>query len=287
MPGIYLSPVIPEGGLKEADAAKWTKIFEIDEYEPDPVIARATSIGELASFHGRLYFSTSQVPLYATMNAFTAYGRPDDWWERVFVHVHSERATALFVMDDAGGRGEKVTLLYGEAELPAFDPATGMFEAARNNLGQEPLFGPSGIGSHFNQLTAALTVFEDRLYIGTYDDSTLGSELFGPMAAQKALLDLPVDVVAIFSPLFDFVREQFGGADLYRIDAPYAPAVAEDLNGLGNRSNLAVRVLLPFDDKGKLLAGTANPFNLRTGEEDPGGYELYSLTPMDARPMDD
>ena len=37
--GLYMSPVVPDGGLTNADAGGWVKVFSYDEYEPDPVVA--------------------------------------------------------------------------------------------------------------------------------------------------------------------------------------------------------------------------------------------------------
>jgi hypothetical protein len=62
------------------------------------------------------------------------------------------------------------------------------------------------------------------------------------------------------------------------MDTPDDPAVPEDTTGFGNRYNYGIRVWVPFEDKGKLYAGTANPFNLRTGPSEAGGWELLPFT---------
>ncbi len=278
IPGLFLSPVVGEGGLGRADRGEWRRIFGVESYEPDPVIARATSMGDLASFGGRLFVGTSHVPMYATMNAFTAYGRPDTWSGRLYTAFAAERATAVFVIDDVGAATERVTLLYGEAELPAFDAAEGGWTRKANGLGQEPLYGPSGFGDHHNVATAAWAELDGRLYVTTFDVSSTAG-LLAPIFAQEALLDLPEEAVALLEALMGDALPSTAGGDLWRIDGPYQPAVPEDLGGYGNPYNVGTKALVAFEDRGELIAGTTNPFNLRT-EEDPGGWELLKLTPM-------
>jgi hypothetical protein len=273
MPAILISPKIGPDGL-QADTA-WQRIFQMDDYEPDPVIARAMSFGSLASFRGRLYLTTAQSPAAATLAAFDAYGRPDTWWGRIMVHAHARRALSLLVIDEAGTDRQDVTLLYGDEQVATFDPATGEIVGRPNNLGQAPRFGDAGIGSPFNQY-AKMRATDDRLFLATFDFSTIAPALLDPLMSQPPLLDLPDDVVDVLQPITESANEMFGGADLYRMDTPYAPLVAEDLSGLGNASNYGVDVLLPMEDE--LLIGTSNPFNLRVGTDNPGGYELLQLT---------
>jgi hypothetical protein len=211
------------------------------------------------------------------VGVFVALGGPETWWDRIYTHVHSERGAALLAVDGAGGERQKTTLLYGSAVLPIFDPVKGRVVGVPNNLGQEPLFGASGFGNPFVSIVPDMAVFDGRLYLAALDDSGAGPDLFGALVAQEGLLDLPDDVVAVLDPMVQAAFDAYAGADLYRMDTPYLPLAAEDLTGAGNRYNTAFKVLLPLGDR--LLAGTHDPFNLRTDETEPGGYELLSFSP--------
>ncbi|APR80071.1 Hypothetical protein A7982_05418 [Minicystis rosea] len=279
MTSMYLSPPIPIGGLTAKDTKRWQKIFSIDQYDPDPVIAHATHFGDLVSWHGKLYFATYQVPLFQTLNAFTFYGRPDTWMGRLFTYEHAERATAMFEMENVGELHQKVTLLYGEESLPAFDTHLRVWLKKPNNLEQTPKLGASGFGNRFNYYPWTWTLFQNKLYMATFDASDTSPDTFAGLLAQPSALDLPPYAVGLLRPYTELVFERYAGGDIWRMDAPDKPAVPEDTSGFGNRYNYGIRVWVPFEDKGKLYGGTANPFNLRSGPSEPGGWELLRFTP--------
>jgi hypothetical protein len=60
-----MSPV-PPGGLTNADASAWTKVWDCTSYEPDIVTATTYGGGGIASFDGWLYFGSMHVPMLAT-----------------------------------------------------------------------------------------------------------------------------------------------------------------------------------------------------------------------------
>lgn len=243
------------------------------------MIAHATHFGDLVSWHGKLYFSTYQVPLFQTFNAFTFYGRPETWMGRLDTYQNAERATSMFVMDHAGERDQKVTLLYGEETLPVYDTELHAWVKKPNKLGQAPKFGPSGFGNRFNYYPWTWTLFQDRLYMATFDASSTSPDTFAGLLAQRNVLDLPPFAVGLLKPYNELVFQRYAGGDIWRMDAPDKPAVPEDTTGFGNRYNYGIRVWVPFEDKGKLYGGTVNPFNLRTGPLEPGGWELIRFTP--------
>jgi hypothetical protein len=282
MPSMYLSPPIPKGGLTAKDTDRWQKIFTVADYDPDPVIAHATHFGDLVSWHGKLYFATYQVPLYQTLNAFTFYGKPETWVGRLDTYRNAERATSMFVMENAGKPDQKVTLLYGEESLPAYDADLGAWVKKPNNLGQAPRFGHAGFGNRYNYYPWTWTVFHDHLYMATFDASDASPDTFAGLAAQPGVLDLPPSAVGLLRPFTDVVFQRYAGGDIWRMDSPDSPAVPEDTTGFGNRYNYGIRVWVPFEDKGKLYGGTANPFNLRTGPVEAGGWELLLFTPRSA-----
>lgn len=278
MTSMYLSPPVPRGGLTASDAASWQKIFSIDQYDPDPVIAHATHFGDLVSWQGKLYFGTYQVPLFQTLNSFTFYGRPATWIGRLVTAINAERATAMFEMENVGRIGQKVTLLYGEEKLPVFDTVRGRWVKQPNKLGQAPKFGPSGFGNRYNYYPWTWTLFGGRLYMATFDGSSALPDAFVGITSQPGMLDLPPHAIGLLMPIMNKSFELYAGGDIWRMDAPSSPAVAEDTSGFGNRYNYGIRVWVPFEDKGKLFGGTANPFNLRTGASEPGGWELIQFT---------
>lgn len=54
--GLYMGPKIGKGGLTAADAGSWMKIWEVTDYEPDPVVAATYGGGAVASYKGKLYW---------------------------------------------------------------------------------------------------------------------------------------------------------------------------------------------------------------------------------------
>src|SRR4029078_9675499 len=104
--------VIPQGGLTAAtaDPANWKTIFKMSDYEPDPVISRASYFGAIASYKGKLVFSTYHIPGFMAMNAFNYYGKPTSEIERLNWALKSNRATSVFTMDNVGEPDQKVKL---------------------------------------------------------------------------------------------------------------------------------------------------------------------------------
>ena len=143
-----------------------------------------------------------------------------------------------------------------------------------------------------------MAVFNGRLYIGTFDASALqgGTEQYGADLWRIDSSDSPAvneDYtglgdrynygIRILQPLEDgsgLVAGMQGpdpaaeyGADLWRFDSSSTPAVNENYVGLGDIFNYGIRILHPLDDGSGLIAGMANPFNLKPG----GGWELRLL----------
>jgi hypothetical protein len=283
MTSMYLSPPIPRGGLTAQDAASWQKIFSMDQYDPDPVIAHATHFGDLISWQGKLYFGTYQVPLFQTLNSFTFYGRPKTWAGRLDTYKNAERATSMLAMENVGQSGQKVTLLYGEERMPVYDTRLHVWLKQPNNLGQAPKFGHAGFGNRFNYYPWTWTLFGGKLYMATFDASSAAPDAFTGIGSQPNLLDLPPMAVGLLKPITELAFQRYAGGDIWRMDSPTTAAVPEDLSGYGNLYNYGIRVWVPFEDKGKLYGGTANPFNLRTGPAEPGGWELIRFsTPHDS-----
>ena len=274
--GLWMSPVIPDGGLTAADAGNWEKVFSYDEYEPDPVIAQTYGGGALHSFEGYLYWGTMHIPFLATTTHLDYYdeayaqdyeGRPDEY-DIIEAMLGSQRATTIFQGRNFGTPDEEVLVAYGMPQLPAFDADTLSWIITDTLLGP-PLFGLSGFNNLFNNYTWSMAVYDGQLFVGTMDWSYLVQDLIETLLN---MVELPLDL-EISLP------DALAGADLYRFFDPAYPAIPESLSGVGNYTNYGVRNMLGREDG--LYLGTANPMNLLTDPYDDkpeGGWELLRIT---------
>ncbi len=274
---IWLGPKLRAGGLTTADKSAWSPIFSYSDYDPDPVVGRSIEWSEPVSWRGDIYIGTMQLDGAAATarTVWAAYGRPTDNATLTRDTVESMRGTALFrIKNIADPAKRKVELLYGSKKLPVYNPATKSWSDQPNKLGQTPKFGLAGFGNSYNFYTWRSWVFKDRLYIGTADFNGVAvaanpiiTTTMGP-THQKVF-------TSVVAPLVDKV---YGGGDVWRMDSPSLPAVAETLDGFGNASNHGVRTHVSFEDKGFMLVGTASSFNLRTTGKNPGGWEILKVT---------
>ncbi len=246
--GVWISPVIPAGGLTTNEATGWKLVWTPSQYDPDPVVSRfGYSGGAVQYFDGWLYWGTihlqnsKALSIHETCTKPYCYGMPANVQELQALAQGVYRSTSVWRGRNLENpRTREIQLLYGESQLPA-GVAPKTFEM--KPTGWTPLYGPSGFGNSSNEYTWQMAVFNGHLYIGTYDAAVLQGG-----TAQY-------------------------GADLWRFDSSNSPAVNEDSNGLGDRYNYGIRVLYPLDDGSGLIAGMANPFNLAPG----GGWELRLL----------
>ena len=269
--GLFMSPVVPPDGLPDSDD-EWEKVWQVDEYEPDPLTAATYGSGALASYGGYLYWGTMHVPLFSLVvhNGFYSqlpggYPAIDDATTKALLGTY--RPITIFRGRNFGAFDREseenpadIDLLYGFNEMPVFiySPATSSFswEIMPNNMGGAvPLYGEAGFDNFFNNYTWTMAVFNGQLFVGTMDFSYLLSENFMPD------YDLPLDP----------------GADLMRFPSSDSSAIAESITGVGNNSNYGVRTIIADD---ALYLGMANPMNLLTDQNDDlpeGGWELLKL----------
>ncbi|MFE0424307.1 hypothetical protein [Streptomyces sp. NPDC058953] len=286
---IWMSPPIPSTGLTFDAAAAWKPIFSWDQYDPDPALSKGVAWGALAEWKGELYVgSYNQAAVGAVQTMWKTYGRPkgDALIKRDM--ISGSRPTTVFRISDPGTDEQRATLLYGEKNLPVYNPNTKRWTAKPNLLGQTPKFGPSGFnGNVGNSYAWTFTVFQDRLYMATFDSTGLITPGAHFTAVNNGLSDTTRR--SLESVVGPSMKATLGGGDVWRMDDPAKPAVAETLNGFGNRSQHGVRVFLPFEDKGFLYAGMASSWNLRATAKDRGGWELNRLSagakraPLDTR----
>ncbi|MFI6825223.1 hypothetical protein ACIBJE_30385 [Micromonospora sp. NPDC050187] len=259
---IWMSPPLKDGepGLTPPDATAWTQVWSPAEYEPDPVVRRAYALGGLASYGGYLYWGSMHVPLQATTLHVKVY--PPKSQEQLQATIkNTQRAFVVLRGRDFGGADETVETLYGESQLPKYDPAAnngvGAWQTAPT--GVTPVHGKSGFGDPYNLYAWKMMVAGGRLYVGTMDFAYIA--LDGQMPTEPT--------PGVDPPTF--------GSDLWSFDTPGRPARAVDKTGFGNPLNQGVRTMVA--DGSTLYIGMANPMNLRT---DPnthlGGWELHKLT---------
>jgi hypothetical protein len=261
--GLWMSPPLPQEGLAASDVDKWTKVWQVSDYEPDEITAKTYGGGAIASFKGYLYWGTMHVPYYAGL-AHRAYyrdlpGYPTDRVIRNLRNSGTFRAISIFRGRNFGTQPE-IELLYGESTLPKYtqsESQAGEWSLVPNNMGgAAPLFGHSGFGNRYNNYTWSMAVYRDELYVGTMDSSYI----LGAQSNEKP---------------WNYSL----GADLYRFPDAKNPAVPEDINGIGNYLSYGIRNMVAADDA--LYLGIANPMNLMTDPDDgepDGGWELIKVT---------
>jgi hypothetical protein len=283
--GIWMSPELGERGLKARHRFGWQKVWDVSEYEPDPVIAGTLLMGPIESFDGHLYWGTMQLPGSGATELVRLY--PDDGLSVGAVFPKALRGTALFRGDEFDRPHEAhVELLFGDDQLWTYthagqDPVAqpGQFTLEDNLMGPAT-FGQAGyrIGPfdpyqpHTIPYTWSMAVQGDQLYVGTYDFSvSTYSEVY---IAAGGDVDLAEQIMA----------EQFGmtgvrmGADLLAFRTGNAEPYFITKIGGNNPLNNGFRNM---ESTGRgLVLGTANANNLLTDPESPlglGGWELVRL----------
>lgn len=281
--GVYMSPLIPSGGLTTTHAAPgaWTKVWQVDEYEPDPVTAATYGGGALASYGDYLYWGTMHVPFLSTMahleyfQTFTdTYPFNDPEVDIPLAVLGTYRPISIFRGQNFDTTPE-IELLYGLPFLPvasydAFDDDVDWSLRPNNMDVYLPTMGLSGFGNFFNNYTWTMDTYEEQLFVGTMDWSYLGSDLLE--LVLEPIISGTLEITIELPPPIG------AGADLFRFPAPDTIALPESIEGVGNYSNYGVRTMIADD---KLYLGMANPMNLLTDPSDnvpEGGWELLSLS---------
>jgi hypothetical protein len=267
---LYMSPPLPEGGLGSASAGGWEKVWEITDYEPDPVTASIYQGGPLVSFGGYLYWATINPPFVGAIQHISAYGTSDPLGVTAAI-IGAHRPTTVFRGQRFGARAQKIELLYGSRFLPAYLPGTG-WHIVPNNMHSRPLYGSAGYGNFFNAYTWSMTIHDGMLYAGTFDWSIFLQEPLDLLLHQAFGFPVGTSVSALLP------RSMHYGADLYRYPSARRAAVAISTDGVGNPTNYGIRNLISTPTG--LYLGMSNPFNLLTDPNDDrpeGGWELILL----------
>ncbi|MEV8507482.1 hypothetical protein AB0368_22060 [Actinoplanes sp. NPDC051475] len=264
--GVWISPKLADGapGLNPEDAAGWTQVWHVRQYETDRVVAATYGGGGVASFGGWLYWGTMHVPLKATKVHQQAFPQSTDEAKQAQIK-NTQRAISIWRGKDLGLPTQQIELLYGATALPAYDPATATWSSVPT--GWTPLYGKSGFDNPFNNYTWRMTVAGGRLYVGTMD----WSYIFQDITAENP----SIRASAITPPIDPSVY----GGDLWMFPSTSERAQSISTTGAGNYLNYGFRNMIP--DGPDLYLGMANPMNLRTDPTDDvpeGGWELIKLT---------
>jgi hypothetical protein len=244
---IWASPTLRGDGSIAANAAAWTRLWSVDDYEPDDVIAGSYGIGSMASFQGCLYWGTMNAP-FAGFSALlkthpVAVALQIDEAKR-----NSARLASVFRLCDIHGGPDAVELLCGESHLARFfrprllQPAHWQMVPNMMN-GREPLYGASGFGRPATYYVWSSKVFDGKLFMGTMEH---------PMPGETA---------------------DRRGANLWAFGDHANPASLISDNGLTTPLNEGIRNMIVVDDA--LYLGMTNSANISPD----GGWELVRAKP--------
>ncbi len=268
--GLWMSPPVLSGGFTGPTGSdpvpKWTKVWDVTQYETDPVTAATYGGGALASFGGYLYWGTMHVPMLSALAHFEVYGAPKDQNEVTAAILGTYRAISIFRGKNFASSKPQMEVLYGESTLPTY--ANGAWTMKKTGMGR-PRFGSSGLGNFFNNYTWAMAVYDGKLYVGTMDWSYLSSDLMNWFSNDKTGLSLGGIILSATTSY---------GADLFAFSSARNSATTVSKDGVGNYLNYGIRNMVSTNDA--LYLGMSNPMNLMTNLEDKkpeGGWELIRL----------
>jgi hypothetical protein len=259
--GLFESPPLPIG---PGSAFGWNQLFRIDQYEPDPVTARALASGAVIAHDGWIWFGTLitiGIPVLAWVEQYGIPLTPDKINQVV---LGTYRPLTFFrgrKVNGPFGPTFEVQVLYGSPELPVYNFFLGDFFPQPNGI-EPPRSGLGGFDNFYNTYTWSAEVGSDGLlYVGTLDNSF---SLFG----IEMLPNQPEQAV-------DLIAERNFGADLWVFGPGQPKARPVMTRGFGNDTNSGVRNLV--SGQTGLYAGTGNVSNLLPE----GGWELVRvLSPL-------
>jgi hypothetical protein len=276
--GLYMSPAIPTAGFGQANPnpTNWTKVWRMSDYEPDPSVAPTIGMGALADYQGVLYWGTMIYPYAGTLNWLknNDSARNLTGQQVTSSFVNTFRTATMF--NGTGFLQPKPTikLLYGQSTFLTWNGLSGSQGAwvtTPNNMGGvAPLYGLSGFGNPYNNYIWTMTVFNNKLYVGTMDWGYPAADAT-PLLVQSGGQNIEIYINRLIPPLTY-------GADLYSFASTNSAAVQESISGLGNYLNYGIRALIA-NGTTSLVLGTANPMNLATTMSPYGGWQLIEALP--------
>jgi outer membrane protein assembly factor BamB len=283
--GLWMSPRIPNGGLRRWHALWWRELWNSDEYEPDELLNLSYGGGPVASFDGCIFWGTMHVPYLGYQIYTLMYGEPETDAGQRMLQDNTLRTTSVFrgsLVRRAGLWGWLVPdfdydLLYGEPEFTVWtnpDLGTNGWETVPNNMGGvEPLYGPMGFEKDWRarRVSGVCNYYQDEPSSNFYSWSSA--------VANGQLFWGTLDLYS--GDRRCHAHDDDEGADLWRFPSCDEPAVPEFIDGAGNSNLYGVRNMV--SDGTNLYLGMATQVNLRTeegGDSNPGGWKLLKLTPL-------
>lgn len=271
--GVFRSPELPaSGGLPNDSTTVWDKIWDANQYEPDPYMASTYGVGAMSSFRGQLLWGTMHVPLIATALHFGAWHAADytgtpDTSALLQGAVKTTRSAALFSTANPLASTPTVDLQYGSRTLPVWNSSSKTFVNTNNNMGgASPKLGQSGFGNGFNNYIWSMAVSNKGLFVGTMDHQAIIQQTLGSDDPNAQLL------VTLFQAS---IPRNARGADLWLLPAgpngSLTRAMQMDVAGVGNNNNYGIRNMI--GNGNQLFLGTANPMNLAQSPV-MGGWEI-------------
>ena len=258
--GLYRSTPFPAGGFTALQPAKFEKVFDAADFDPDPVVAMSWLIGALEVFDGYVYWGS----MHPNGQGFQqlVMNSPSLLFSAREAIIKSHRATHVF--RTRLGDKPKTELLYGKEKL--WVHRDGAWQQRSNRLEMKPLFGDAGFGASLNDYTWTMIKYRGSLYVGTFDVS-------GGLQVVRDELDCQLScyVLRTLADHVDLDAEE-PGYDLYRFDDSVNPAVAVTRNGFANPASNGVRNA--FVVNSDLYIGTSSYSNL---DVEQGGWELLKL----------
>jgi hypothetical protein len=301
--GVWMSPDLGADKILGTgdDSGSWSKVWQVDAFEPDPLVAATDACGAIASFDGYLYWGTMHVPFLATqvhLQAYSAYystlddtTTPTAAQALLAAMIGTYRTTTIF-------RGSNFTttpqfdLVYGNPIEPVATynsgppPTLSWNMTAPNNMGGSlGMWGIAGFGNLFNNYLWSAQVNNGRLWMGTMDWSYLIWDGVNALIQALAAQGVTIDLSQLPQVVQDFIACQtqgdhptVTGGDLYYFPGSDRPAFPESISGVGNYTSYGIRSMTSAPSG--LFLGMANPMNLLTDLTDDvpeGGWEVIRL----------
>ena len=262
--GLYQSNAMPAHGFSTQQPAIFDNVFNVAEFEPDPVIANAWLMGAITEYRGKVYWGTMHPGGQAFTHLIRAH--PGILFNAGKAIHRAHRRSHLFRTDLSNPEQPHTELLYGERRYWTYED--GNWLEKPNRMGLEPLFGESGFGDDFNEYTWTMISYRDSLYIGTFDIS-------GPMKLIRDGIDCRIGCYILRALAGNPSRKpRTPGFDLLRMDDPEQPAAVITRDGFGNPANNGVRNALVMGDT--LYFGSSSFTNLPPPQGH-AGWELFRL----------
>lgn len=272
---IYRGPVVPEGGLTPEDAYLWERVWRYQDYQN-----QSCYTSSMRAFNGKLYwgmFGSAFGGFYAANRIYGDNFACPDALAKMFAELQS---TTFWRLDDMTGSDKPVVeLLYGEENIwknyGGFGPnvaipvgpaqkADPIWRLQPNGMGLKPLFGRSGYGNLFTSYTWALTMYHDKLMIGTMEMSDLIPAAIGGATPDKAA------ALNLIKVLLGVNESEMGFECLAMENPDVAPKYVTS-NAFGNPMSYGIRNFTVVGDD--LYIGSANPFNIH----DNGGWQIFRV----------